>query len=112
MHSRPLWILFAITAAIAGVLSYFAWSRPDALEHALSNYRNGSVNTAPQAPGQSAAAAKTPLPGYTVPSVTHPFAGNAVAGIIGVAATFAVLVAIVWILKPRGRAQLGDKQDG
>ena len=112
MHSRPLWILFAIAAAIAGVLSYFAWSRPDALEHALSNYRNGSVNAAPQAPEPSAAAANAPLPNYTVPSVTHPFAGSAVAGIIGVAATFAVLAAIVWILKPRARAQVGGRQDG
>ena len=112
MRSRPMWILFAITAAIAGVLSYFACSRPDALEHSLSNYRNGSVDAAPKAPEQSAAAATAPLPGYTVPSVTHPFASNAVAGIIGAAATFAVLVALVWILKPRARAELRGKQDG
>lgn len=73
-----VFIILAVSLAVAGGLSYFASSRPDGLERVAENHGFAEKAQAPAHPV---------LPGYTVPGVKG-FLSNSLAGIIGVLATF------------------------
>ena len=90
---RPLIVMFALAIVIAGGLSYFASPHPDGLERVAED--RGFLERA-QEPSH------TVMPDYTIPGLPV-FLSNGLAGIIGVAATFAV-VAVAGRLARRKKA--------
>nr|WP_245650516.1 PDGLE domain-containing protein [Nocardia harenae] len=101
--------LFGFAAAavlVAGALSYLASSQPDGLD---ATTQRGCTVVAEQLEGECIAQraeehglADSPLADYTIGGDA---ALTGIAGILGVAATFAVLFALVRVLKPsRSRA--------
>lgn len=102
--TKAFWVLAAVTALLAGVGSYFAYSKPDALEHSVSAYSpNPEAST-------SLADPQGVLPGYSVPGVKKPFVSGGVAGLVGVAVTFAVIAAFG--LLARGKRGKEGGSDG
>ena len=89
---RFVLVMLALSLVIAGGLSYFASSHPDGLERVAEDH--GFMNRA-QKPSH------TVMPDYTIPGLSG-FFSNGLAGIIGVAATFAV-VAVIGRLARRKR---------
>ena len=110
---RALWLLAGMAVLVAGVLSYFASSHPDALEHSLDAYKAdapGPAGTA-GAPSRSQAATpaspegragyRAPLPDYSLPGANQSFVSGGVAGVIGALGTFAVIVLFAVLLRSR-----------
>jgi hypothetical protein len=97
-------LAFAVIAAlVAGVGSYFAYSRPDALEHSVSAYA-----PAGQAIAQSTDAQyKGPLSGYNVPGLARPAVSGGLAGLIGAAMTFVAIAGAGFALSRARRRERG-----
>lgn len=107
--NRKAFILLAVaTILLAGVISYFADPNPDALEHSMETYApTEDVDEAPQA-GEHAAyeasegeeAAASPLADYGVAGLEDkPFLSGSLAGIIGIAITFLLIVGVGLLIK-------------
>ncbi len=75
---RALWILLATSLLIAGVVSWFASPHPDGLEKVAEDH--GFI-------GRVREPLFRIMPDYTIPGLNG-FRSNALAGVIGVAATF------------------------
>jgi cobalt/nickel transport protein len=100
-NATQKWAILALAAAaalVAGVGSYFAYSKPDALEHSVAVY-------APEGGGVQStdAAHKAPLADYAVPGVAKPAVSGGLAGLIGVAVTFVVIMAAGFALSRASR---------
>jgi len=96
-HTKALWLVAGLVVILAGVVSYFAGSRPDALEYGVSKYAPGG-----QRPVTDQQGANVPLPEGAAPVAEHrPFASNAISGIAGAAVTFAVIAAVGFLITRR-----------
>lgn len=85
-----------VSVIVAGVLSVFASSRPDGLEHVASTL--GFAETA-----RDSAAAGSPLADYGVGGISNGAVSGGLAGVIGVLATAVVMAALVLLLRRLGR---------
>jgi hypothetical protein len=96
-------IIAAVTIVTAGVVSYFASSHPDALEHSLESYRPESQTAeAPSPTGASSDSSYSgAMPDYSMPGLKSRFGSNAATGIAGAAVVFAVITAIGLVLRRR-----------
>ena len=96
---KAVWILAIAAVSIAGAMSYFAYSKPDALEHSLANYSTGGNEavSAQNTPAGNGA----PLADYGVRGVKQPFVSGGLAGVIGIVMVFAAVSFIGWALKHR-----------
>jgi hypothetical protein len=87
-----------LTLTLATILSHFAASAPDALEHSLATTRpaaDGGILDGAEGEERGL------FPDYGTPGIDAPFASGAVAGAIGVVAVFGLLVAAGWLLRRR-----------
>jgi len=82
---RFMLVMLVLAAVIAGGLSYFASQHPDGLERVAEDH--GFIDRA-QEPSH------TVMPDYTIPGLPG-FLSNGLAGIIGVIATFTVVIAVL-----------------
>jgi len=89
-------IMLALSLVIAGGLSWLASTHPDGLEKVSQDLGFASKAQKP---------AHTVLPDYTIPGIKG-FLSNSLAGIIGVAVTFGVVV-LVGRLVSRGKKKPG-----
>jgi cobalt/nickel transport protein len=121
LNVKALCVLAAITVAIAGVVSYFASSSPDALEHSLATYREGGKTESAKAADVRAAATggstesggyEAPLQDYSVPGVENTFLSGGMAGIAGALVTFAVIILVAAALKSAGKRKSENKTNG
>jgi hypothetical protein len=90
-------IMLALSLVIAGGLSWFASTHPDGLEKVAQDLGFASKAQKP---------AHTVLPDYTIPGIKG-FFSNGLAGIIGVAVTFGVVVLVMRIV-----SRMRKKTDG
>ena len=90
-------IMLALSLVIAGGLSWFASTHPDGLEKVAQDLGFASKAQKP---------AHTVLPDYTIPGLKG-FLSNGLAGIIGVAVTFGVVVLVMRIV-----SRMRKKTDG
>ena len=96
---KTVWILAAMALVMAGVMSYFAYSKPDALEHSLAGHStDGSAAVSAQ---DTRAGNGAPLADYGVPGVRQPFFSSGLAGIIGTVMVFVAVSLVAWALKYR-----------
>lgn len=107
MHSaaqrRVVWLLAIATVLTAGVGSYFAYSKPDALEHSIAAYAPEGAAGVESTDGGY----RGPMADYSVPGVAEkPFLSGAVAGLVGAGATFAVIAAAGFVI---ARTRRGGK---
>ncbi len=93
---RPFAAGLAVTAVVAGLVSLAASAAPDGLER--SALALGFADRA----GDSAAAG-SPLAGYAVAGIGHPLLAGALAGLVGVALTLALGVALTAVSGRRAR---------
>jgi hypothetical protein len=103
--NRKLWLLALAVAALAGVLSYFAYSFPDALEFSLEREAPaaGEAGGAGEAPEEAGGL----LPDYAVPGAGSPALSRGLAGLAGAVIVFAVVAALGLFLR-HARARRGD----
>jgi|GEM_PF-5871792 len=121
---KSFWGLVVLTLLAAGVFSYFAYSPPDALEHSLEHYAAKDASQQEQGEPVQPGAAETQatetkeegyagaLPDYSVPGVEKPFLSGGAAGIIGIAATFAVIAGAGLLLQSRAKKRKEREGDG
>ncbi len=93
-------VLGAVTLVVvlAGFVSYYASTSPDGLNKIAAD--QGLATSSPPI------SATTPLAGYDVTGVGNPRASKAVAGVVGVAVTFAISGGLVVIVRRR-RGEVG-----
>jgi cobalt/nickel transport protein len=108
LRSPAFWIIAAVAAVAAGVLSYFASPAPDALEYSLERHApEEPANITVEATAAVEGGYDAPLLDYSAPPLSdRPFLSGGVAGLIGAAAVFALIVAAGYLLK-RGKAGKG-----
>ncbi len=113
MRSRTAAVaLFGALAVVAaGAISFLAYSEPDALEHSLESYRSGGATESAGPAGEESGSA-APMPDCTTPGIRHTFLSNAVAGVVGTAVTFAVVVILAYALRAKKPAVGKDHADG
>lgn len=98
MSTRRFAVLaIAASLLIAGVLSWYASSSPDGLEHVAKT--SGFGQSAEIHPAETG-----PLAGYATKGVSDERLSGAVAGVIGVAATGLVMGGLVLVLRRRDRS--------
>jgi hypothetical protein len=83
-----------VALAVAGVASFYASSKPDGLEKVASD--EGFLESA-----DDHALADSPLADYDVDGVDDARLSVGLAGVIGVALTFAVGAGAVWLVRSR-----------
>ncbi len=86
-------IMFIVSLVIAGIVSWFASTHPDGLERVAKDY--GFIEKARE-PLFSV------LPDYTVPGLSG-FVSNSAAGVIGVLATFGLVMLVGKVLAAKRR---------
>jgi len=97
---------------VAGILSFFAYPFPDALEDSLEQHRAADgmpagSDPSPSPTGETTEATGTwnaPFPDYAVPGVENEGLGGALAGILGAAGTFVVLLLLLSLLSRNSAA--------
>jgi cobalt/nickel transport system permease protein len=89
---RPLAIGMAVTALVAGGLSYFASAHPDGLEYVAEQ-----LGIAPHA--TESAAAGSPLAGYGVEGLGSSWLSGGLAGIIGAVVVLGLLWAVASVVR-------------
>ena len=95
MSTRRLVVIgLVVSAVIAGVLSFYASSRPDGLTHVAQSL--GFAGTA-----RDSATAASPLAGYAVSGVGDARLSGGLAGLAGVVVTGLVMGALVLLLRRR-----------
>lgn len=83
-----------LAVVLAAFVSFYASSQPDGLNK-VANDHGISANE------QESSVAGSPLAGYSLSGVSNDRAGNAVAGLAGVAVTAAVGFGLFYVLKGR-----------
>ena len=90
-------IAFVVSLLIAGVLSWYASSSPDGLEHVAETTGFGQTS-------QEHATAGGPLADYEAKGVDSGRLSTGLAGVIGVAVTGLLMGGLVLVLRRRGRS--------
>jgi len=100
MSRKVLLVVFLVAAmGIAGVVSYWASTRPDGLDRSIELH--GLQPAAATAPEGSPPA--SPLADYKLSGVDSPFLSNGLAGLIGALLVLAVLLALGYLLTRKHR---------
>jgi hypothetical protein len=94
-------IAFVVSLLIAGVLSWYASSSPDGLEHVAETTGFGQT-------AQEHATAGGPLADYEAKGVHSGRLSTGLAGVIGVAVTGLLMGGLVLVLRRRGRSTPTD----
>ena len=94
----------AVAMLLAGVVSYYASSHPDGLEHVAEQV--GFADTA-----EKSATADGPLADYRVKGVEDDRAAGGLAGVIGAAAVLALSLGLVHLVRRRG-SRTGEPSAG
>jgi len=94
-------IAFVVSLLIAGVLSWYASSSPDGLEHVAETTGFGQT-------AQEHATAGGPLADYEAKGVDSGRLSTGLAGVIGVAVTGLLMGGLVLVLRRRGRSTPTD----
>ena len=94
----------AVAMLLAGVVSYYASSHPDGLEHVAE--QAGFADTA-----EESATADGPLADYRVKGVEDDRAAGGLAGVIGAAAVLALSLGLVHLVRRRG-SRTGEPSAG
>ena len=94
-------IAFVVSLLIAGVLSWYASSSPDGLEHVAETTGFGQA-------AQEHATAGGPLADYEAKGVDSGRLSTGLAGVIGVAVTGLLMGGLVLVLRRRGRSTPTD----
>ncbi|HEX6055349.1 MAG TPA: PDGLE domain-containing protein [Intrasporangium sp.] len=94
-------IAFVVSLLIAGVLSWYASSSPDGLEHVAETTGFGQT-------AQEHATAGGPLADYEAKGVDSGRLSTGLAGVIGVAVTGLLMGGLVLVLRRRGRSTTTD----
>jgi len=94
-------IAFVVSLLIAGVLSWYASSSPDGLEHVAETTGFGQT-------AQEHATAGGPLADYEARGVDSGRLSTGLAGVIGVAVTGLLMGGLVLVLRRRGRSTPTD----
>jgi len=101
MKRTVLWGL-AISAVVGGAVSYYACSSPDGLERAAEMFpRTGQTEPA-------ADLLPALMPDYTVPGIANRRISGGLAGVAGVAVTFALCMVVGRLLSRRARPPNSD----
>lgn len=87
-------VAVVVTLLVAGVLSFYASSSPDGLEHVAET--KGFSQTETEHHTENG-----PLAGYDAKGVSSPHLSKGLAGVIGVAATGALMGGLVLVLRRR-----------
>ena len=97
-HNRRFYlVLFVVALVIAGVVSYYASSSPDGLEHVA--HTTGFADKA-----GTHASDGSPLADYGVKGVHNARLSGGLAGIIGVLVTLALASAVTFLVRRRARS--------
>lgn len=100
-----------LALVLAGVVSNFASSSPDGLESATlqgcTTDEEGTI-TGGECIAQHAKEQSGPLPDYGIPGIDNPYLSTALAGVLGVLATFAVGIGLFWLVARRTRNAVGS----
>jgi len=97
-----VWIGIVVAIVLAGVVSFYASSSPDGLEKVASDH--GFIDSA-----EDSHTADLPLADYGTSGVDNARLSVGIAGIIGVAVTFAAAGGIFWLIaRRRGDESSGD----
>lgn len=86
----------AVCLLVAGVVSFFASSHPDGLEHVAHTL--GFAGSA-----RTSAAEGSPLAGYGVEGVSNGFVSGGLAGVLGLVVVAVVMGGLVLLLRRLGR---------
>ena len=84
----------AISLFLAGVVSFYASSHPDGLEHVAGRLGFGST-------AQDSATAGSPLAGYGVSGISDARLSGGVAGVVGVVVVGLLMAGLLWLLRRR-----------
>ena len=108
MRKRTFIVAGLIVAfLLAGIVSNFASSSPDGLDSAA--LRGCTTNAAGEITGGTCMAQKeqdhqlggSPLAGYGIRGIDNPYLATGLAGVLGVAITFAIGGGIFWLVRRR-----------
>ena len=88
----------AISVLLAGVVSFYASSHPDGLEHVAGSLGFGST-------AQDSATSGSPLAGYGVSSISDPRLSGGVAGVVGVVVVGLLMAGLLWLLRRRSAGE-------
>lgn len=89
-----LWVGLAVALVLAGVVSYYASSSPDGLEKVAED--KGFIES-----GKDSAVAGSPLADYGIEGVGNERAAVGLAGVVGVAVTFALAGGVFYLIARR-----------
>ncbi|MCL3818658.1 PDGLE domain-containing protein [Aeromicrobium wangtongii] len=102
---RVLLVLGAVSFLIAGVVSFYASSSPDGLEHVAAT--TGFGDTA-----RPHATSDGPLAGYSVKGVHNDRVSGGLAGVIGVTATLVIAGGVTLLVRRRSGADASAPDTG
>ncbi|MDN5797329.1 MAG: PDGLE domain-containing protein [Intrasporangium sp.] len=102
MSTKRFAVLAVVLALlVAGVLSFYASSSPDGLQHVAETKRFAQTETGHHT-------ANGPLAGYETTGVSSPHLSKGLAGVIGVGATGLLMGGLVLLLRRRGATSSTD----
>ena len=102
MKHRTLFaVALLVSLLLAGVVSYYASSHPDGLEHVAEQV--GFIDTA-----EDSATADSPLADYSTKGVGDERLSVGISGVIGVLVVVVLSTGLFWMLRRRG----SDTSDG
>lgn len=105
MTTRRFAIVAVLVALlVAGVLSFYASTSPDGLEHVAETKGFSQTETQHHA-------ANGPLAGYEAKGVASPHLSKGVAGVIGVGVVGVLMGGLVLVLRRRGASSTDAPQD-
>ncbi|MGH3328720.1 MAG: PDGLE domain-containing protein [Streptomycetales bacterium] len=84
-----------LALVLAGIVSYFASSRPDGLERVAHDHGIAAEE-------REHAGSGSPFAGYQARGLERPALSGGLAGVAGVGATFAATALLVWVVRHRG----------
>ena len=98
---RGDWVaILVLSLLVAGVLSVYASSHPDGLEHVAAGLGFASSE-------QTSAASGSPLAGYTVQGVADARLSGGLAGVLGTLVVGLVMTGLVLLVRRRAARQRG-----
>jgi hypothetical protein len=96
MSRRALWVTGLVVALlVAGVLSFYASSSPDGLEHVAE--QTGFIDSA-----QEHDAADSPLADYQTRGVDDERLSGGLAGVVGALVVLGLAGGLFWVIRRRG----------
>jgi hypothetical protein len=95
-NRKTLLVGLGIALLIGGVVSYFAYPKPDGLEYTQEQLK------ATEPPHTGVQSPPSLFEEYRLKWLGEGFWSNAVAGIVGTLLVAAILLGLGWVLRPRG----------